>query len=189
LKLESEHDESFSRIEKDEHIAHGKHDKNDESDKHITLAKLKNQKKKGKKQKTDKGRSPKKTEQTELDKYQALMFDDDLVAALESGRPKPYSNGDYEYSVEDSRYRPVAQKYAEQIRRAIPYASGKESKNHIITKTNVKHAKPLEKKIIDKKAIKASSLPITKQCPKCGTFKVRTFKSGINKCLECKIKF
>jgi hypothetical protein len=83
----------------------------------------------------------------------------------------------------------VAQKYAEQVRRAIPYASGRKSEDQIIKKEEVKLAQPLSKKIIREKAIKASSLPITQECPKCGSFKVRSYKNGINKCLECKLKF
>jgi hypothetical protein len=104
-------------------------------------------------------------------------------------KPKPYINGEYQYTVEKSRYRPLAKKHAERVKHAIPYASGTKKQNNIFSKPDIKLAKPLSKKIMSEKAIKASTLPITRQCPKCGSFKVKTFKNNINKCLECKLKF
>jgi hypothetical protein len=100
----------------------------------------------------------------------------------------PYSNGEYGHSIEKSPYIKAGLK-AEQVKRAIPYAKGSNRENHILTKKEIKLATPLRKEIMKQKAIKASSMPITRQCPECGSFKVKTYKDDSNKCLSCKHRF
>jgi hypothetical protein len=103
-------------------------------------------------------------------------------------KPSPYSNGEYGHSIEKSPYIKAGLK-AEQVKRAIPYAKGSNKENHILTKKEIKLATPLQKEIIKEKAIKASSMPITRQCPNCGSFKVKTYKNDSNRCLSCKFRF
>lgn len=122
-------------------------------------------------------------------KKDELIIKKETRKLLDKYKPKPYTAGEYQYSVEKSRYKHIAKRHAEQVKNAIPYASGERRGNHIMTKTDLKVATPLIKKGLVKKALKASTLPITRECPKCGSFKVRTYKNDANKCLECKNKF
>jgi hypothetical protein len=109
--------------------------------------------------------------------------------ALSPGsKSSPYFNGEYGHSIEKSPYVKAGLK-AEQVKRAIPYAKGSDKENHILTKKDIKLATPLQKEIMKQKAIKASSMPITRQCPECGSFKVKTYKDDSNKCLSCKHRF
>jgi hypothetical protein len=117
------------------------------------------------------------------------LLEKHTIKYIDSNKPKPYLDGDYDYTIEKSRYKPLAGMKAEQVKKAIPYAKGSQKDDHILTKKEIKHAKPMNKKISSEKAIKASSLPITRQCPKCGSFKVKTFKDDTNKCLDCKNRF
>ncbi len=116
-----------------------------------------------------------------------LSYEDESIIKVE--KPKPYMSGEYQYTVEESRYGHVAKRYAELVKHAIPYAEGSKKQNHILLKKKLKMAKLIAKKGESKKAIKASSLPITRECPKCGSFKVKTYKNDINKCLDCKFRF
>jgi uncharacterized protein affecting Mg2+/Co2+ transport len=116
-----------------------------------------------------------------------LSYEDESLIKIE--KPKPYMSGEYQYTVEESRYGYVAKRYAEQVKQAIPYAEGSKKQNHILSKKKLKMAKLIAQKGESKKAIKASSLPITRECPKCGSFKVKTYKNDINKCLDCKFRF
>ena len=104
---------------------------------------------------------------------------------------QPYHEGDYDHSVEKSRYllNHSNSKTAEPIKRAIPYAKGENHEAFVSSNEDFELAKPLLKKIASEKAIKASSLPITKECPRCGSFKVKTYKDDTSKCLDCKFKF
>jgi hypothetical protein len=102
---------------------------------------------------------------------------------------QPYRDGEYEPEVPPkSRYRPKT-KYAAHVKRAIPYARGSKDETKITSETDMELAKPLEKKISTDEPFKASSLPITKECPGCGSFKVKTFEDGTSKCLVCKLVF
>ncbi len=106
----------------------------------------------------------------------------------------PYPKGEYDHTVEKSRYQLMASQSqnAKQVKRAIPYATGQQEQGlaqGLAAKNNMQPATPLIKKIFTDKAFKASSLPITRQCPRCGSYKVKTYKDDSNKCLECKYKF
>ena len=101
---------------------------------------------------------------------------------------KPYAIGEYEPSHTKLRYRPPS-KLAPNIKRAIPYARGSKKDDQISTKDKIALAKPISKKITTDKPLKASSLPITKECPHCGSFKVKTYKDETSRCLDCKFRF
>jgi len=102
--------------------------------------------------------------------------------------PSPYQHGKYDHTVAKLKYKPVNQE-AKHVKHAIPYAAGNKAEKDFTSKAQMKLAEPLQKKIITDKPLKASSMPITRQCPKCGSFKVKTYKDETNKCLECKIRF
>jgi hypothetical protein len=101
---------------------------------------------------------------------------------------QPYINGEYSPAVAKPSYH-LKPRYAAHVRHAIPYATGEKKQTHISSKSKIELAKPLSKKIVTNKALKASSLPITRECPNCGSFKVKTFKDDTSKCLDCKFKF
>lgn len=102
---------------------------------------------------------------------------------------KPYDEGEYAPSSKRLRYKPGETKLAEQVKRAIPYATGPNNQTNIASRSDIQLAKPLSKKVITKKPFKVSTLPVTRECPNCGSFKVKTYKDDTNKCLECKFKF
>ena len=106
-----------------------------------------------------------------------------------SGKSGPYQSGEYHIPIKKPSYQPRAGLTAEQVKHAIPYAKVGRKADQMLTKRGMKLAKPLAKKIVKETAIKASSLPITRQCPECGSFKVKTYKNNVNKCLECKHRF
>jgi hypothetical protein len=103
-------------------------------------------------------------------------------------RSQPYLKGEHEPSAARSRYRPQS-KLAPHVKHAIPYARGSEDQDQIPAKDKIELAKPLSKKIATDKPIKASSLPITKECPRCGSYKVKTFKDETSRCLDCRHRF
>jgi len=133
----------------------------------------------------------KKDSDAEIPDYlKAKLFTTSTLRSLHSSEGNEESN--YDPSGASSSQFPIHNgkgRYAEHVKHAIPYAAGSKKQTHVSTNHEMELAKPLSKKVITDKPFKVSNLPVTPQCTRCGSFKVKTYKDNTCKCLDCRNKF